>query len=353
MRLSLSFPVDALLTVPTATVFSLRATRLVRKRKCTSPSPPMAAIAPFPSFPVATSPPPSTIQPPSPSRSESRFVSPLPPRDGGMDADGFFSLLLSLDRQIPPNETALLLLDDPHHFLHQITPLGRGCEVRLAPDAPPRCLPHLRIHPLPTPLFLRFSPLSPAISPIRAKFKSSLVRAVASRAQNRRGYKRILSPAEVATILQETCCDIPAGNPDEWVEEALREFRDSFSVAGELCLDAEAFQRLEWVPFLAGVGVIRDYLRDEAFQPLLFGNPGFPECPFAPPAGEFINQRQERETQEVETDLVPTTTMAKEFVEKLEGIVDAHAELQMQREVYMSLIRRVKSHFDCLGVCWR
>lgn len=81
--------------------------------------------------------------------------------------------------------------------------------------------------------------------------------------------------------------------------------------------------------------------------------PGFPECPFAPPAGEFINQRQERETQEVETDLVPTTTMAKEFVEKLEGIVDAHAELQMQREVYMSLIRRVKSHFDCLGVCWR
>lgn len=137
------------------------------------------------------------------------------------------------------------------------------------------------------------------------------------------------------------------------MEEALREFRDSFSVAGELCLDAEAFQRLEWVPFLAGVGVIRDYLRDEAFQPLLFGNPGFPECPFAPPAGEFINQRQERETQEVETDLVPTTTMAKEFVEKLEGIVDAHAELQMQREVYMNLIRRVKSHFDCLGVCWR
>ena len=195
--------------------------------------------------------------------------------------------------------------------------------------------------------------LSPAISPIRAKFKSSLIRAVASRAQNRRGYKRILSPADVATILQETCCDIPAGNPDEWVEEALREFRDSFSVAGELCLDAEAFQRLEWVPFLAGVGVIRDYLRDEAFQPLLFGNPGFPECPFAPPAGEFINQRQERETQEVETDLVPTTTMAKEFVEKLEGIVDAHAELRMQREVYMSLIRRVKSHFDCLGVCWR
>lgn len=211
-----------------------------------------------------------------------------------MDADGFFSLLLSLEPPNPPNETALLLLDDPHHFLHQITPLGRGCEVRLAPDAPPRCLPHLRIHPLPTPLFLRFSPLSPAISPIRAKFKSSLVRAVASRAQNRRGYKRILSPAEVATILQETCCDIPAGNPDEWVEEALREFRDSFSVAGELCLDAEAFQRLEWVPFLAGVGVIRDYLRDEAFQPLLFGNPGISGMPVCTSRGRVHNQRQER-----------------------------------------------------------
>ena len=219
-----------------------------------------------------------------------------------MDADTFLSLLLFLDRQIPPTETALLLLDDPHHFLHQITPLDRGCEIRFSPDAPPHCLPHLRLHPLPTPLFLRFSPLSSAIDSIRAKFKSSLIRAVSSRAQNRRGYKRILSPAEVAIILHDACCDIPAGNPDEGVEEALREFRDSFSVAGELCLDAEAFQRLEWVPFLAGVGVIRDYLRNEAFQPLLFGNPGFPECPFSPPAGEFLNQRKEVETEEVETD---------------------------------------------------
>ena len=68
---------------------------------------------------------------------------------------------------------------------------------------------------------------------------------------------------------------------------------------------------------------------------------------------EQEESQESDETQEEETDLVPTTTMVKEFVEKLEGIVDAHAELQMQREVYMSLIRRVKSHFDCLGVCWR
>ena len=206
--------------------------------------------------------------------------------------------------------------------------------------------------------------------------RSQLVHAITDKMLNRRGYKRIIPYDECYRILQSVWDSIHADHfsatpgsssflstlssdftllealekeSETDLRDSLEMYQSSFSVSPEECLNLEQYKYLEYVPYLAGIGVLRDYLRTPQFMPILFNNPDYPEASFFPPSSFFLHSQQQA-TEELppseDVVLVPNPEIAKAFITCLESVVNASDALRSDRDIYDDFIRRVSSHFD-------
>ena len=206
--------------------------------------------------------------------------------------------------------------------------------------------------------------------------RSQLVQAVTDKVLNRRGYKRILPYDECYQILRSIwesispvllsitpgCSSFFSSLPSDIkqletfekeseseLQVSLEKYLSTFSVSPEKCLNLEQYKYLEFVPYIAGVGVLRDYLRTPQFMPILFHNPGYPEASFFPPSSFFLHsqlQKMENHPPSEDVMLVPNRKIATAFIACLESVVNASDKLRSDRDVYDDLILRISSHFD-------
>lgn len=193
---------------------------------------------------------------------------------------------------------------------------------------------------------------------------------------NRRGYKRVLPYDECFQILGSIWESIPSSllsmaagssfffpslpsdtkelesfenEAEVELQASLEEYLNTFSVSPDKCLNLEQYKYLEFVPYIAGVGVLRDYLRTPQLRPILLDNPEYPEASFFPPSSYFLHPEPKKTLESPPSEdvvLVPNRQIATAFISCLEAVVNASDELRSNREIYDDLILRVSSHFD-------
>ena len=205
--------------------------------------------------------------------------------------------------------------------------------------------------------------------------RSRLVQAVNDKVLNRRVYKRIIPYDECYQILRSiwesispVLLSITPGSSsffsslpsdlkqleslekeaESELQASLDKYLSTFSVSPEKCLNLEQYKYLEYVPYIAGVGVLRDYLRTPELIPILFNNPGYPEASFFPPSSFFLHsqpQKTEDHPPSEDVILAPNRKIATAFIACLESVVNASDKLRSDRDVYDDLILRISSHY--------